>query len=87
MAYTKTEWVDREPPSINAENLNKIEQGIEDAHGLTEDGLIVGANATDSPAVEPGWETSANNMTAPDAYIKITVGNNQYVIPAWAVGA
>jgi uncharacterized protein YjdB len=30
MAYTKTTWVDNSPPAINAENLNKIENGIED---------------------------------------------------------
>lgn len=32
MAYTKTTWVDNSEPPINAENLNKIEQGIYDAH-------------------------------------------------------
>ena len=32
MAYTKTNWVDDTAPYINAANLNKIEQGIEDAH-------------------------------------------------------
>lgn len=31
MAYTKTTWVDNSEPPINAENLNKIEQGIYDA--------------------------------------------------------
>lgn len=31
MAYTKTQWVNNEEPSINATNLNKIEQGIYDA--------------------------------------------------------
>lgn len=31
MAYTKTTWVNGSEPSINAENLNKIEQGISDA--------------------------------------------------------
>lgn len=32
MAYTKTTWVDGGPPGISASNLNKIEQGIYDAH-------------------------------------------------------
>lgn len=32
MAYTKTQWVNNQPPAIDAENLNKIEQGIYDAH-------------------------------------------------------
>lgn len=31
MAYTKTQWVNNEEPSINATNLNKMEQGIADA--------------------------------------------------------
>ena len=34
MAYTKTTWVNDQEPAISAINLNKIEQGIEDAHGL-----------------------------------------------------
>lgn len=34
MAYEKTNWVDDETP-INAENLNKMEQGIEDANNKT----------------------------------------------------
>lgn len=44
MAYTKTQWVNNEEPSINATNLNKIEQGIEDAQfpdgGLTGQMLV-----------------------------------------------
>lgn len=31
MAYTKTVWVDEAEPSIDAEHLNKMEQGIYDA--------------------------------------------------------
>lgn len=30
MAYTKTTWVNNQEPAINADNLNKIEQGIFD---------------------------------------------------------
>ena len=29
ISYTKTNWIDNESPAINAENLNKIENGIE----------------------------------------------------------
>ena len=29
MSYTKTQWVDDNPPYINAQNLNNIENGIE----------------------------------------------------------
>lgn len=32
MTYSKTTWVQNSPPYINATNLNKVEQGIEDAH-------------------------------------------------------
>ena len=34
MAYTKTAWVNDSRPAISAENLNKIEQGIADAHAI-----------------------------------------------------
>lgn len=36
MAYTKTTWNNRTAPYINAANLNKIEQGIADAHDLAD---------------------------------------------------
>ncbi len=32
MSYRKTTWANNQAPAINAENLNKIEQGIYDAH-------------------------------------------------------
>lgn len=32
MAYTTTKWVDDSTPAINAENLNKLEKGVADAH-------------------------------------------------------
>lgn len=34
MSYTKTKWVNDSEPAINAANLNKIEQGIADAHAI-----------------------------------------------------
>ena len=34
MAYTKTAWRNDSKPAISAENLNKIEQGIADAHAI-----------------------------------------------------
>ena len=37
MAYAKTTWVDNSTPAINATNLNKIEEGIEDAISTAED--------------------------------------------------
>lgn len=44
MAYTKTTWVDNSAPAIDAENLNKIEQGIYDAHTGKQDRLVSGTN-------------------------------------------
>lgn len=35
MAYTPTVWKNGEAPAINAENLNKIEQGIADSVSVT----------------------------------------------------
>lgn len=34
MAYEPTVWVDDSTPAISAENLNKIEKGIADAHAI-----------------------------------------------------
>ena len=45
MAYTKTAWVNDSKPAISAENLNKIEQGIADAHAIV---------AEPGPQGEPG---------------------------------
>nr|BDD47208.1 hypothetical protein 1 [bacterium] len=35
MAYNKTNWVD-DQTAVSASNMNKIEQGIKDAHGIAE---------------------------------------------------
>ena len=37
MAYTKTVYVNDNPPALNADNLNHIEQGIYDAHQENEE--------------------------------------------------
>ena len=44
MAYTKTQWVNNQAPALDATNLNKIEQGIYDAHTSKQDTLISGSN-------------------------------------------
>lgn len=60
MAYTPTDWNDDAAPAINASNLDKIEQGIADAHTtadaaiakaiLDAAGDLVSASAADTPA-------------------------------------
>ena len=48
MAYTKTNWVNNQAPAINADNLNKIEDGIfdNDAAIATTNGRIDTTNTT-----------------------------------------
>lgn len=51
MSYTKTTWVDNQPPYINAENLNKIENQLE-------------TNTNDIATNASAIETNSNNITA-----------------------
>ena len=63
MAYTKTEWVNDSEPAINAANLNKIEQGIADAHAIVAepgpkgDKGDPGAKGDKGAKGEPGFPT------------------------------
>jgi len=74
MAYTKTQWVNNEEPSINAENLNKMEQGIYDAQFPDEgdEGQVLTKTASGQ-----AWGTlSATNVeTSSDVAIKSVSGN------------
>ena len=57
MAYTKTTWVNDSKPAINAANLNKIEQGIADAHAVVAEPGPQGPEGPAGPkgdAGEPG---------------------------------
>lgn len=71
MAYSKTVWNDLAPPAINAENLNKIEQGIEDAHNLV-DNLTLGGITENRPTTPKLYQ----------CYFDSTLG-----IPVWWNGA
>ena len=51
MAYTKTAWVNDSKPAISAENLNKIEQGIADAHAIVAE---PGPQGPAGPKGDPG---------------------------------
>ena len=66
MAYTKTTWVNDSEPAINAANLNKIEQGIADAHAVVAepgpkgdkgDKGDTGAKGAKGDKGEPGFPT------------------------------
>lgn len=66
MAYTKTTWVNDSKPAINAANLNKIEQGIADAHAIVAepgpkgdkgDKGDTGAKGAKGDKGEPGFPT------------------------------
>ena len=54
MAYTKTEWVNDSKPAINAANLNKIEQGIADAHAIVAEPGPQGPAGPKGDTGEPG---------------------------------
>lgn len=57
MAYTKTNWVNDSSPYIDAANLNKIEQGIEDAHNQSGGTL----ESFDVP-ISSGWQANLNEV-------------------------
>lgn len=59
MAYTKTAWVNDQAPAVDAVNLNKMEQGIYDAHVLA-DGAAAGTSGTF--ALRPSASASANKF-------------------------
>lgn len=75
MAYTKTVWVNNEKPAINADNLNKIEQGIEDVQ--TE---MTSTVKTVTLAVA-SWTSGSYTITDD----LITETSNQEVIPAMGI--
>lgn len=55
MSYTKTTWVDNQPPYINAENLNKIENQLE---------INTSDIATNTSAIETNTSNIATNTNA-----------------------
>lgn len=59
MTYVKTDWNDNASPAISATNLDKMEQGIEDAHNLV--GLPKGLTG----AVQPTRYVGATTLNQP----------------------
>ena len=89
MAYTKTVWVNNQAPAINADNLNKIEQGIFDTDaGVTAANSNVAALTTEvgkktvSYAIQvtltsAGWSGGAQTVSA----THVTATNSVIVSP------
>ena len=73
MAYEKTEWQNGTGEPINADNLNKIEQGIEDAHTDISEINSKIENVVDKNILE------TNYLAKND--IKIVTVNDSLVVP------
>lgn len=58
MAYTKTTWVNGTTPAVNATNLNKIEQGIADAHDMLTTGGTTSQRPSNPKPYQPYFDTT-----------------------------
>ena len=67
MAYTKTAWVNDSKPAISAEYLNKIEQGIADAHAIAAEPGPKGDKGDPGVAGEPGPKGDKGDPGTPGA--------------------
>lgn len=81
MAYTKTTWVNDSAPYLNATNLNKIEQGIQDAH-TTADTAV---QPQDYPGAGP-YFINWNGAAWEDIYTGSTTAVRPASIPAYPTG-
>lgn len=85
MAYTKTTWVDDNPPAIIAANLNKIEQGVEDAHTAVDNHIAShpsGTTADTTPIyivedlASPGTWSASIPVRNPGVNPVVAIGDN-----------
>lgn len=78
MSYTKTTWVDNSAPAIDATNLNKIEQGIYDAHTEKQDTLVSGTNikTVNSTSLLGSGDVSVQPTLVSGTNIKTINGNS-----------
>ena len=64
--YSKTTWVNNEAPAINATNLNKIEEGIDnvDTELVSQDSRIsnLEANEVDATGIDAGYVPTADGQ-------------------------
>lgn len=85
MAYIKTTWVNTTSPAINAANLNKLEQGVENAHTgfeaaqSTANAAQSTANTAIATANAAGANANAAVVTANNASALATAVNNEVV--------
>ena len=83
MAYTKTVWVNNQAPAINADNLNKIENGIaaNDVAATKNAADIVTTKASGYPytitLTAAGWSNNTQNA----AIARATATNSIVVSP------
>ena len=79
MAYTKTVWVNDSKPAINADNLNKIELGIE------ANDAAIAENKTAITSTTKSFTLSASSWNDGSYTISdslITATSNQEILPA-----
>jgi hypothetical protein len=71
MAYTRTTWSQNNPPYVNATNLNKLEQGVVDAHDHFDDTSSVHGLSSTTAVV--GFVIWDGQGTTPDRPTGFTV--------------
>lgn len=75
--YTKTSWVNGTTPYINAENLNKMEQGIDDAiEQANTNETAIGALGEDVTALENALTASSASFTISVSGATVTTWHN-----------
>lgn len=88
MAYTPTQWVNGQPPALNAENLNKIEEGIADASENVEQlevniesakELIADAALLMGTAQREGYYLDVTDSTEGPAKVELD-GSNEFLV-------
>lgn len=70
-SFTRTYWVDNSEPDVTADQLNRIEQGIVDAHSKADDLLVdvvaaldLAADVIDALAAHVGDFNNPHHVTA-----------------------
>ena len=82
MAYTPTIWKDGQAPAINAENLNKMEQGIAAATQAAEDAIAVNFIGV-AGGVTAGTTFTLIKPFVQNSFCSITVGWETSIV--WVV--